>query len=196
MENENNNDSDEGKGSNTEESDVHHGHEHYTGNANDISLLNDISTYSLEAGILFHSLVIGIALGVASGTEFVSLLIAICFHQLFEGIALGIRIGELHTSFLKKIIFGVIYPFTTPAGITIGVLTSSSMIVTPYSLLFKGIVNSLSAGILIYNTYVELIGMDINSNRDFRFEKVLLKVFCFVALYLGAAAMGILALWA
>lgn len=49
----------------------------------------------LEAGILFHSIFIGMALSVATGAGFVVLLIAISFHQTFEGLALGSRIAGI-----------------------------------------------------------------------------------------------------
>ncbi|KAI9687078.1 MAG: hypothetical protein M1822_002488 [Bathelium mastoideum] len=49
----------------------------------------------LEAGILFHSVFIGMALSVSTGPPFVVLLIAISFHQTFEGLALGSRIAAL-----------------------------------------------------------------------------------------------------
>jgi len=174
-----------------------HGHGHtHEGDPEDIDMIKDFGTYSLEAGILFHSLVIGIALGVAV-EDFVSLTIAICFHQFFEGIALGVRISELRTTVAKKIFFGILYPLTTPGGILIGILAYSSFSYeTPYSLLFKGIINSLSAGILIYNTYVELIGASINMNKEFRNQRFVMKFFCFFSLYLGAMAMAYLAIWA
>nr|POE49536.1 zinc-regulated transporter 2 [Quercus suber] len=41
----------------------------------------------LEAGILFHSVFIGMALSVSTGPAFIVLLIAISFHQTFEGLA-------------------------------------------------------------------------------------------------------------
>jgi zinc transporter 1/2/3 len=49
----------------------------------------------LEAGILFHSVFIGMAVSVATGTPFVIFLIAIAFHQSFEGLALGSRIAQV-----------------------------------------------------------------------------------------------------
>lgn len=49
----------------------------------------------LEAGILFHSVFIGMALAVAVGREQVILLIAVAFHQTFEGLALGSRIAAV-----------------------------------------------------------------------------------------------------
>ncbi|KAF9483627.1 Zinc/iron permease [Pholiota conissans] len=49
----------------------------------------------LQMGIMIHSLVIGMTLAIASGSEFTSLTTAIIFHQLFEGLSLGIRIAAL-----------------------------------------------------------------------------------------------------
>jgi zinc transporter 1/2/3 len=54
-----------------------------------------ITAVILEAGIALHSLIIGITLGVTSGHEFVSLLIAVAFHQFFEGFALSVT-GTRH----------------------------------------------------------------------------------------------------
>lgn len=43
-------------------------------------------------GLTFHSLFVGIALGVAG--DDVSLFLAILFHQFFEGLALGARVAR------------------------------------------------------------------------------------------------------
>ncbi|KAI0001536.1 Zip-domain-containing protein [Xylariaceae sp. FL0662B] len=49
----------------------------------------------LEAGIVFHSLLIGVTLVVASDSFFITLFVVILFHQMFEGIALGTRIASV-----------------------------------------------------------------------------------------------------
>ncbi|KAI8957012.1 Zip-domain-containing protein [Daldinia sp. FL1419] len=49
----------------------------------------------LEAGIIFHSLLIGLTLVVAGDSFFVTLFVVILFHQMFEGIALGTRIASV-----------------------------------------------------------------------------------------------------
>ncbi|RYP10902.1 hypothetical protein DL764_000338 [Monosporascus ibericus] len=51
----------------------------------------------LEAGIIFHSILIGITVVVAGDSYFVTLFIVIIFHQMFEGIALGARIAAIGT---------------------------------------------------------------------------------------------------
>ncbi|KAI8828753.1 ZIP zinc transporter-domain-containing protein [Chytriomyces cf. hyalinus JEL632] len=57
-------------------------HSHHTDN-------KEMTVILLEAGIMFHSVIIGLTLGVAADDEFTSLLAAICFHQLSEGGASG-----------------------------------------------------------------------------------------------------------
>ncbi|KAK5630346.1 hypothetical protein RRF57_006061 [Xylaria bambusicola] len=55
---------------------------------------NDIvSVLVLEAGIIFHSLLVGLTLVVAGDSVFITLFVVIVFHQAFEGIALGSRIA-------------------------------------------------------------------------------------------------------
>ncbi|KAK4099320.1 hypothetical protein N658DRAFT_517408 [Parathielavia hyrcaniae] len=49
----------------------------------------------LEAGIVFHSLLIGITLVVTGDAFFGTLAIVIVFHQAFEGLALGTRIASI-----------------------------------------------------------------------------------------------------
>ncbi|KAI0199576.1 hypothetical protein F4808DRAFT_432158 [Astrocystis sublimbata] len=53
-----------------------------------------VSVSVLEAGIIFHSLLVGLTLVVAGDSVFVTLFVVIVFHQLFEGIALGSRIAS------------------------------------------------------------------------------------------------------
>lgn len=50
----------------------------------------------LEAGIIFHSIMIGVTLGAGSGAGWTTLLIVLVFHQFFEGAALGARIALLY----------------------------------------------------------------------------------------------------
>lgn len=72
----------------------HHHHTQEVGHshAHGLSLLDEsqrrISTYILEAGIAAHSVIIGVSLGVSTGSEFTGLLIALVFHQFFEGKAI------------------------------------------------------------------------------------------------------------
>lgn len=49
----------------------------------------------LEAGVIFHSILIGLTLVVSADSFFLTLFAVITFHQMFEGIALGTRIAAL-----------------------------------------------------------------------------------------------------
>lgn len=55
-----------------------------------------ITAYILELGIATHSIIIGLTLGITTGPEFQTLLVAIVFHQFFEGFALSTTGFTLH----------------------------------------------------------------------------------------------------
>ncbi|OAA49597.1 Zinc/iron permease [Metarhizium rileyi] len=57
-----------------------------------------VSILVMEAGILFHSLLIGLTLVVAGDSFFITLFVVILFHQVFEGLALGTRIATIGSS--------------------------------------------------------------------------------------------------
>ncbi|KAI8901454.1 ZIP zinc transporter-domain-containing protein, partial [Globomyces pollinis-pini] len=155
-----------------------------------------IGTYVLEFGIVTHSVVIGLALGVCPDDGFTTLLMAIAFHQFFEGMALGSLIATTPLSLTTKIYLGLLYPLTTPAGIVIGILVRESFNANSgTAIVTQGVLDSLSSGILIYTTYCSLMGDEINNHSGFKGYTPIFKMLCFVMMYLGAAAMAIVALW-
>ena len=125
----------------------------------------------LEAGILFHSVFIGLALSVSTGPAFIVLLIAIAFHQTFEGLALGSRIagvGSFSTTSLKPWIMSLMYGITTPIGQAIGLGVHG--LYDPASqvgLLTVGIVNAVSSGLLLYAGLVQLLAEDFLSDASY-----------------------------
>ncbi|KAH8174813.1 ZIP zinc transporter domain-containing protein [Sarocladium implicatum] len=54
-----------------------------------------VSILVMEAGIIFHSLLIGLTLVVSSDSFVMTLFVVILFHQVFEGLALGSRIATV-----------------------------------------------------------------------------------------------------
>ncbi|ORY53632.1 Zip-domain-containing protein [Rhizoclosmatium globosum] len=158
---------------------------------------SELGILLLETGIIFHSMVIGITLGVTADDSFSSLLAAVAFHQMFEGMALGCLITSLRTTTFKKLLMCLAYPLTTPVGIAIGIglrevynTNDGGLILT------RGIFNSLSAGILFYNTYTELMSAEVSHSAQFGAFSGGFKAACFGAMYLGAAAMAVVANWA
>jgi len=154
----------------------------------------------LEAGILFHSIFIGMALSVATGTPFVVLLVAISFHQTFEGLALGSRIAAI-TSFgpssPKPWLMALAYGTTTPIGQAIGLLVHK--LYDPMSetgLLMVGFMNAISSGLLIFAGLVELLAEDFLSEKSYEtlFGKKRLEA-C-VAVVCGSILMALVGAWA
>ena len=125
----------------------------------------------LEAGILFHSVFIGMALSVSTGPAFVVLLIAISFHQTFEGLALGSRIAAIpsfSTTSLKPWFMSALYGITTPIGQAIGLAAHTLYDpASQFGLLMVGIVNAISAGLLLYAGLVQLLAEDFLSDHSY-----------------------------
>jgi ZIP zinc/iron transport family len=173
---------------------AHNGHSHDI----EIFLMNQsLTTIILELGIVFHSVIIGVTLGVTPDDSFTTLLTAICFHQLFEGMALGALISSTRLKWKTKVLLGLFYPLSTPLGISIGIAVRDSFDENSSSMiLIEGILGSLSLGILIYNSYVELVGGEINRNPQFISYSSPFKCFCYLTMFAGAAAMAIVGIWA
>ncbi|KAK5112518.1 hypothetical protein LTR62_004275 [Meristemomyces frigidus] len=125
----------------------------------------------LEAGILFHSVFIGMALSVSTGPAFVVLLIAISFHQTFEGLALGSRIAAISsfsTSSPKPWLMSLMYGITTPVGQAIGLAVHTLYDpASQFGLLTVGIVNAISSGLLLYAGLVQLLAEDFLSDQSY-----------------------------
>jgi zinc transporter 1/2/3 len=103
---------------------------------------------------------------VIRGEEFTTLLIALCFHQFFEGFALGATITDADFPSPLPVIFTVLwYSLTAPIGVAIGISISGSYSENaPATLLVQGILDAVSAGILIYTALVELMSYQITNN--------------------------------
>ncbi|CAI7637927.1 unnamed protein product [Penicillium bialowiezense] len=120
----------------------------------------------LEFGIIFHSVIIGLNLGV-TGSEFATLYPVLVFHQSFEGLGIGARMSAIpfgkHT-WLPWILCAL-YGLTTPVSIAIGLGVRTTYAPgSKVSLIIQGVLNAISAGILIYTSLVELLA------RDFLFD--------------------------
>ncbi|GAA5934126.1 hypothetical protein JCM3775_002881 [Rhodotorula graminis] len=153
----------------------------------------------LEAGIIFHSIMIGCSLGASGGSQWIPLFIAVVFHQLFEGLALGSRIGQLvwrDGQGWKKWAMAGAFGLITPIGIAIGIAVHASY--NPNSgaaLLSIGVLDSISAGILIYAGLVEMLAHDFMHGElaHARLPKVLAAFFF---LFAGSLCMSVLGKWA
>ncbi|KAL0475020.1 Zinc/iron permease [Neurospora intermedia] len=147
----------------------------------------------LEAGILFHSVFIGMALSVATGPPFIVFLIAIGFHQTFEGLALGTRIAAIHfprsspRPWLMVLAFGT----TTPIGQAIGLLIHTFY--DPLSqtgLLMVGFMNAISSGLLLFAGLVQLLAEDFLSEKSYATLHGRKRLHAYLAVVAGAGLMS------
>ena len=120
------------------------------------------SVLVMEAGVIFHSILIGITLVVAGDSFYRTLLVVIVFHQFFEGLALGARIALLPGSiFPSKTIMAGIFALITPVGMAIGIGVLHSFNGNSKSTLIAlGTLDALSAGILVWVGVVDMWARD------------------------------------
>jgi zinc transporter 1/2/3 len=86
-------------------------------------MLSKVSFISLELGIAFHSVLIGVTLGTTT-EDFVALTIAISFHQFFEGLAFSSMLSEFIQEKSNFAFYMIsIYILSTPLGCLIGIVT-------------------------------------------------------------------------
>ncbi|KAI9476508.1 MAG: Zinc/iron permease [Benjaminiella poitrasii] len=177
-----------------------HGHEHVhsAGLLEDANAFKHVGTLVLELGIVMHSIIIGITLSNTSNDGFVTLLIALVFHQFFEGVALGTRINDMNIKgWQRPTLMGLLFIIMTPIGCAIGIGIHSSFNPNSSSaILASAILDSLSAGVLLYSAYISLMGQEINHNPNFHKAAFSRKFVCFISMYCGAALMAILGKWA
>ncbi len=153
----------------------------------------------LEAGILFHSIFIGMAVSVATGPPFVVFLVAISFHQSFEGLALGSRIAAInfpkHSP--RPWLMVLAYGTTTPIGQAIGLIVHN--LYDPQSatgLLMVGFMNAISSGLLLFAGLVQLLAEDFLSDKSYGILKGRRRVEAFCAVLAGATLMALVGAWA
>ncbi|CAH2077103.1 unnamed protein product [Thlaspi arvense] len=174
-----------------------HGHGHDHGDVGlDSGVRHVVVSQILEMGIVSHSIIIGISLGVShSPCTIRPLLVALSFHQFFEGFALGGCVAEARLTPRGSAMMAFFFAVTTPIGVAVGTAIASSY--NSYSvaaLVAEGVLDSLSAGILVYMALVDLIAADFLSKKmsvDFKLQIV---SYCF--LFIGAGMMSALAIWA
>ncbi|KAG4162728.1 hypothetical protein ERO13_D01G131800v2 [Gossypium hirsutum] len=177
---------------------THPTHDHAHGSAESshhLMITQRIISQVLEVGIVVHSVIIGVALGASqSATTIKPLVAALTFHQFFEGMGLGGCISQAKFKSRAIAMMLVIFSLTTPMGIALGMGISKIYNEnSPKALVVEGIFNSLSAGILIYMSLVDLLGVDFMNPLMQTSLKLLLG--SNLSLLLGAASMSLLAKW-
>lgn len=152
---------------------------------------------TLEFGVLFHSVMIGLDLG--SSDEYSTLYIVLVFHQAFEGLGIGSRLATIPFPADRRWVpwvCCVAYGLTTPIAIAIGLGVRESYQGNSYTaLIVSGVLDAISTGILLYTGFVELLARDFifNPRRTKKLWYMSLQLFVFLW---GAGLMALLGKWA
>jgi zinc transporter 1/2/3 len=152
----------------------------------------------LEFGIIFHSVIIGLNLGVV-GDEFATLYPVLVFHQSFEGLGIGARLSNIPFPRSKSWMpwaLCALYGLTTPVSIAIGLgVRTTYLPESKVSMMVQGVLNAVSAGFLIYSGLVELLAKDFLFDKER--TKKLGKLGLMVAyVFVGAGVMALIGWWA
>ena len=141
----------------------------------------------------------GLALGtdVNGKNDAIAMTIALIFHQMLEGIALGSTMVMSNFTRLHAVVMVTAYALTTPVAIAIGIVVSDTY--EPEStaaLATQGTLDAISGGLLLYASLVFLVVpdflmADLRNSGGFRMHLAMNG-----ALFLGAALMAIIAMWA
>ena len=170
------------------------GHHHSNPSATKLSVM------VMEAGVLFHSILIGITLVVAGDSFYRTLLVVIIFHQMFEGLALGARIALIRTARLwpEKILMGLAFAIITPLGMGIGIGVLNQFNGRDSTTLWViGTLDALSAGVLIWVGLVDMWARDwVIEGGDMVHAKVGKLTVGMVSLVAGMVLMSFLGKWA
>lgn len=161
-----------------------------------------VSTYILFLSVALHSVIIGSTLGMVSDAAFFGLLAALVFHQGFEGLALGVKLVESHkldpgfgtrASNLPTVLLSLLFVLAAPMGVILGIFLRS--LIDPdseMSRVVQGSLEALSAGVLIYVGLVTFLSGELNVHTGTTGGKAAMMIM----LWLGAAAMVVVGIWA
>ncbi|EIW79087.1 ZIP-like iron-zinc transporter [Coniophora puteana RWD-64-598 SS2] len=152
----------------------------------------------LEFGIELHSFLIGMTLAV--DPDFKVLFVVIVFHQMFEGLGLGSRLAFMNLPRRLNyvpIVGALLYGFTTPLGIAVGMgIRTTYNPNTPTASIVSGVMDSLSAGILLYTGLVELLAHEFLFNKEMHAASNGKLAYALICMLLGTGIMALLGRWA
>ncbi|KAJ1696190.1 hypothetical protein LUZ63_004702 [Rhynchospora breviuscula] len=182
-----------------------HGHAHgasmvveavSSGDGDNQLIRNRVISEVLELGIIVHSVIIGMSLGASQSPSIIRPLVAaLTFHQFFEGLGLGSCIAQAEFRQKSVVAMTIFFALTAPAGIAIGIgIASSYNENSQTALIVEGLLNSASAGILVYMSLVDFLAEDFMNPRVQNNTK--LQIWINIFLLLGAGLMSLLAKWA
>ncbi|KAJ7735966.1 ZIP-like iron-zinc transporter [Mycena metata] len=158
---------------------------------------NIIGLAILEFGAILHSVLIGLTLAV--DPKFKVLFAVLVTHQVFEGLGIGSRLATVHFPVRYAhlpVIGAVVFGLSTPLGMAVGLAMRSRYNANDAgALVISGVLDSLSAGILMYTALVELLGREILFNDELMKGPTLKLTLAVVWMFLGCCVMALLGKW-
>ncbi|BGP19243.1 hypothetical protein JCM10213_007022 [Rhodosporidiobolus nylandii] len=155
---------------------------------------------TLEFGTMLHSVIIGLTLATTGDDEFTTLFIVIIFHQMFEGLGLGARLAFLQLAPAYSWIpwlGAFLYSICTPLGMAIGLgLREGLSMSGGAASVASGVLDAISAGILMYTALVELIAHEVIFNKFYHTCSWARVWFSLGSFALGVGLMALLGKWA
>jgi zinc transporter 1/2/3 len=184
-------------------------HDHFTAAASDeergdaVGALDEAELRNLkllvivfEFGVAVHSVVVGLDFGVSTGQTAVTLFAALIFHQFFEGVALGTTISEAGFDWWLVLLMVISFALETPIGTAIGMgIARAYNPESVASLVTRGVLDGLSAGILIYTGLVDLLTYRFTLNTALHVQPLLWIVLTIAFVWAGAVGMSIIGAW-
>lgn len=156
-----------------------------------------LSFWMLEVACVFHSIFIGLSLGMipisSMSNTYTSLTIALCFHQVLEGVSVGNLSNELHMSNIKVVLSAFVYSIAAPSGIVIGMCIDKNLVANETSTIIVLSFQGFAAGMLLYVALFQLIAEELRKKNTH--TKVNQKMSLYIALLCGVSSMSIIALW-
>lgn len=153
----------------------------------------------LEFGVLFHSIIIGLTLATSDPDEFAILYPVLIFHQSFEGLGIGARLSAIPFPRKYKNLPWYLcagYGLTTPIAIAAGLGVRTTYNSNSYTAnVVAGVLDSISAGILMFTGFVELLARDFLFNPD-RTNNDRQLTFMVCSVLLGCGIMALIGKWA
>ncbi|KAG6374854.1 Zinc/iron permease [Boletus reticuloceps] len=168
------------------------------GHFDDSAMAQVLGVFILEFGVLLHSLLIGLTLAV--DPNFKILFVVVVFHQMFEGLGIGSRLAFLRLSPRYSYIpfcGALLYAITTPVGIAagLGVRSTYNPNGTTASIV-SGVMDSLSAGILLYTGLVELMAHEFLFSKEMNKASTGKLAYALCCMLFGTGIMALLGRWA
>ncbi|KAG7104253.1 Zinc-regulated transporter 2 like protein [Verticillium longisporum] len=149
----------------------------------------------LEFEFTFHSVFISLILSTTN--NLITLTVIFACHQFFQGLDLGSRLAIAQWPphgrwwpYLLAVIFGI----SSPLAVAVGLMAKPES--PEIQLIMTGVFGAISGGILLYTGMVELLGREFLLHSGMSREPLSVKLFAFVCVGLGVAAMAVLAIWA